>query len=216
MVPALVTHPSGTLFVMAVATDTTPTGAPTRHRFTVDEWDELDRLGFFHEEARVELIEGEIIDMAPIGDRHAACVDRLTRLAVLRADGLATVRVQGPVRPSRYSEPQPDVALLVLRDDFYATGKPGPADTLLVVEVADTTLAFDRDRKGPMYAAAGLPEYWVVDVANEVVLVFTDPGPDGYRTSSTARTGDSLVPRALPQVTFTVAEVLGTGGPAAH
>jgi len=88
---------------MAVTTATTATGAPTPHRFTVDEWDELGRLGFFHEEARVELIEGEIIDMPPIGDRHASCVDRLTRLAVLRAEGVATVRVQGPVRPSRYS-----------------------------------------------------------------------------------------------------------------
>ncbi|HEX4081920.1 MAG TPA: Uma2 family endonuclease [Acidimicrobiales bacterium] len=198
---------------MAVATPTTISGAPTRHRFTVDEWDELGRLGFFHEEARVELVDGEIIDMAPIGDPHAACVDRLTRLAVIRTDGLAIVRVQGPIRPSRYSEPQPDLALLAPRDDFYASGKPGPTEVLLVVEVADSTLAFDRGRKGPVYAAAGIPEYWIVNVNGAVVEVLTDPGPDGYRTSTTARPGDTLAPRSLPQVALTVAEILGTDVP---
>jgi Uma2 family endonuclease len=201
---------------MAVATPATISGAPTRHRFTVDEWDELGRLGFFHEEARVELIEGEIIDMPPIGDRHAACVARLNRLTVTRAGDSAVVWVQNPIRPSHYSEPEPDLALLLPRDDFYAAGKPGPADVLLVVEVAHSTLAFDRDRKGPVYAAAGIPEYWIVDVAHEVVLVFTDPGPDGYRTSTTARPGDTLVPRSLPQVTFTIAEILGTDVPDRH
>ncbi|HVX20142.1 MAG TPA: Uma2 family endonuclease [Acidimicrobiales bacterium] len=200
---------------MAVATDTTTSGAPTPHRFTVDEWDELGRLGFFLEEARVELIEGAIVDMPPIGDRHAACVARFNRLAVTRAGDGAVVWVQNPIRPSYYSEPEPDLALLLPRDDFYASGKPGPADVLLVVEVAQSTLAFDRDRKGPMYAAAGIPEYWIVDVAHDVVLVFTDPGPDGYRTASTARPGDTVAPRALPQVAFAVAEILGPGAPAA-
>jgi Uma2 family endonuclease len=198
---------------MAVVTPTTTSGAPTRHRFTVDEWDELGRLGFFHEEARVELIEGEIIDMPPIGDRHAACVARLTRLAVTRAGDGAVVWVQNPIRPSYYSEPEPDLALLLPRDDFYDAGKPGPADVMLVVEVAHRTLAFDRDRKGPVYAVAGIPEYWIADVANQVVLLFADPGPDGYRASSTARPGDTLVPRSLPHVTFTVAEILGLDRP---
>jgi len=103
------------------------------------------------------------------------------------------------------------VALLVLRDDFYASGKPGPADTLLVVEVANSTLAFDRDRKGPMYAKAGIPEYWIVDVAHDVVPVYTDPGPDGYRSASTARAGDTLAPGLLPEVTFAVTDILGPG-----
>jgi len=198
---------------MAVATITTTSGAPTPHRFTVDEWHELGRLGFFHEEARVELIEGEIFDMPPIGDRHAACVAHLNRLAVTTTGDDAVVWVQNPIRPSYYSEPEPDLALLAFRDDFYASGKPLPADTLLVVEVANSSLPFDRDRKGPMYAKAGIPEYWIVDLAHDVVLVFTDPGPDGYQTSSTARPGDVLVPRALPQVTFAVAEILGPGCP---
>jgi len=199
---------------MAVITATTVTGVPTRHRFTVDEWDELGRLGFFHEEARVELIEGEIIDMPPIGDRHAACVAHLNRLAVTTTGDGAVVWVQNPIRPSYYSEPEPDLALLAYRDDFYASGKPRPVDTLLVVEVANSTLAFDRDRKGPMYAKAGIPEYWIVDVAHDVVLVFSDPDPDGYRTSSIARPGDVLVPRALPEVAFAVADILGPGSPA--
>jgi Uma2 family endonuclease len=183
--------------------------APARHLFTVEEWDRLGRLGFFGEDDRVELIDGEIVDMTPIGDGHAACVARLTRLFSAQVAEDAVVWVQNPIRVSDRSEPQPDLALLRFRTDFYASGKPGPADVQLVVEVAETSLEYDRDRKGRLYSPAGLPEYWLVDLTANEVLVLTDPGSDGYRTSAVSPPGDTLRSRLLEQVEVRVSGMLG-------
>lgn len=149
--------------------------------------------GLFGGNDRVELVEGEIIDMAPIGSRHAACVDRLNRLLVSRLGEGAIVRVQSPVRLDDLSEPQPDVAVLVVRSDFYAGAHPGPADVLVVVEVADTTVGWDRGVKIPLYARAGVAEVWLVDLAAETVEVSRRPGSDGYGESHRAGRGDQLV-----------------------
>ncbi len=136
--------------------------------------------GLFGEDDRVELVGGEIIDMAPIGSRHAAAVDRLNRLLVSRLGDRAIVRVQSPIRLDDLSEPQPDVTVLKPRADFYSDDHPGPADILLVVEVADTSAAWDRGVKVPLYAEAGAVEAWVVDLADEVVEVFRSPGAGRY------------------------------------
>lgn len=162
--------------------------------------------GLFGEDDRVELVEGEIIDMAPVGSRHAACVARLTRLLVRRFGEEAIISVQSPVRMGDLSEPQPDLAVLVPRDDFYSAALPGPADVLLVVEVADTTVAWDRGVKIPMYGQAGVAEAWIVDVSSEVIDTWTEPGPDGYAMTRQAVRGDEL---DVAGVTVGVEEILG-------
>jgi Uma2 family endonuclease len=183
---------------------------PTAHRFTIDDLERMVRAGILREDARVELIEGELLDMNPIGWAHQACVNRLTEALVRSLSGRAIVQPQGPVRLSERSLPQPDLALLRPRPDFYARSGPGPADVLLLVEVSDTTLAYDRDVKVPLYARAGIPEVWLVDLAVEQVLVFREPEHDGYRDSWAYRPGDALSPQAFPDVLFTPSEFLGT------
>ncbi|MHB8263112.1 MAG: Uma2 family endonuclease [Acidimicrobiales bacterium] len=178
------------------------------HVFNVEEWDEMGRTEVFGEDARVELIEGRIVDMNPIGDWHASCVGRLNRTFVLLLQDSAIVSPQNPVRLSEHSELQPDLAILRYRDDFYRAALPGPADTLLVVEVADTSL--ERDRiKALYYARAGIAQYWIVDLNGERVIEFTDPTEDGYRNEREARTDEQLTVNALPQISLTVAQIIG-------
>jgi Uma2 family endonuclease len=182
--------------------------APERHRFTVEEYHRMASAGLLGEDDRVELVEGEIIDMAPIGSRHNACVARLTRLLVGRLGERAIVFVQSSVRISDLSEPEPDIAVLVPRDDFYAGAHPGPTAILLVVEVADATVGWDRSVKIPMYGRAGVAEAWVVDLTTETVEIWTEPGPDGYAATRRAGRGDELDVAGVT-VTVTVDEILG-------
>lgn len=185
------------------------TAQPVRRRFTVDEYYEMARAGILGEDDRVELIEGEIIEMSPIGRSHAACVDRLNQFFVRRVGDAAIVRIQGPVRLSQQAEPQPDVALLRPRPDFYALGHPTPFDVLLLVEVAETSSRFDRMVKMPLYAAGGIPEYWLVDLDEETVTVFRDPGPADYGSVRVLHRGQTLTPLALPDVEIGVNDILG-------
>jgi Uma2 family endonuclease len=135
-----------------------------RHRITVDEYHRMAEVGLLAPDARVELIDGEIIDMAPMGSPHGSTVDWLTRLLCAAVGERAIVRVQGAVRLSRSSEPQPDLALLRPRKDFYRTGHPSGPETQLVIEVSDSTLRYDRQIKVPLFARHGVPEVWVVDL----------------------------------------------------
>lgn len=164
--------------------------------------------GLFGEDDRVELLEGEIVEMTPIGSRHAACVNRLTRLFARDLDGRALVAVQNPLELDLRSELQPDVALLRVRADDYAGGHPGPRDALLLVEVADTSRRWDRERKVPLYALAGVGEVWLVDVQQEEVEVFRRPEGAGYRDVTLLRPGDAVGPEAFPDVVLDVAELL--------
>src|ERR671938_544657 len=132
--------------------------------FSVDEYYRMGEAGILTEDDRVELIEGEIIEMSPIGSRHAACVNRLNTLLGRHLRQTAIVSVQNPIRLDAYSEPEPDVALLRPRADYYESGHPTPADALLIVEVADTSADYDRIIKLPLYAKAGIPEAWLVDL----------------------------------------------------
>ena len=179
--------------------------------FTVDDYYAMARAGIIGDDDRVELIEGEIIRMAAIGSRHQAVVDRVTRLFVTRVGDRAIVRVQGPVRLASITEPQPDVQLLSPRDDFYAAAHPSPYEALLVVEVADTSLRYDRDRKAPIYARRGVHETWIVDLTGDRILVMRDPAIHGYRDVTTVSRGESLAPQALPDLTVSVEELLGPG-----
>lgn len=154
--------------------------APQRHAYSVDDYYRMVDAGILRPESRVELIEGEIIDMVPIGSRHAAAVNRIAQALTLTLGKRVVVSIQAPVRLNRYSEPQPDIALLRPRADFYAAAHPGPADLSLLVEVAASSLRFDRDVKLPLYARHGIPEVWLVDIENSRLEIYSQPQMNGY------------------------------------
>lgn len=180
-----------------------------RYRFTVDEYYRMAEAGIFDEDSRVELLDGEIIEMPPIGSGHADSVDASNLTLVRRFGDVARVRVQNPVRLDAHSEPEPDVALVRLRERPYREAHPGPEDVYLLVEVADTTLATDRRLKLPLYAKAGIPEILLVDLQNDAVHVHREPTPDGYRLVRTLRRGDRVAPLAFPDRDLHVADLLG-------
>jgi Uma2 family endonuclease len=157
--------------------------AVRHHRFTVEEYRRMGEAGILADDDRVELIDGEIIEMSPIGSRHAACVNKLTRLLVQQVGERAIVSVQNPVEVADNSEPQPDLTLLRSRPDFYAERHPLSGDVLLMIEVADTSLRFDLTVKAPLYARTGVPELWIVDLSRERVHVFRDREGGAYRTA---------------------------------
>jgi Uma2 family endonuclease len=180
-----------------------------RHLFTVDEYHRMGEAGIFGEDDRIELIEGEIVEMSPIGSPHAARVKRLNRLLVRRLGTRAIVQVQDPVVLSRMSEPQPDLAVLKPRTDFYAARHPEPADTLLIIEVADSSRTFDRAVKAPLYARAGIVELWVVDVIDEVVEAYRTPLRGTYREVTSFHRGQRVTIAAFANMSFRVADILG-------
>lgn len=180
-----------------------------RRRFTVEDYHRMAQAGILSEDDRVELIDGEIVEMPAIGSHHAACVDRLNRLFSLRVGERAIVRVQNPIRLGPSTEPQPDLALLRPRPDFYASAHPTAEDILLGVEVADASIEYDRTVKIPLYARAGIVEAWVVDLAAGAVEVYRVPTAQGYRDVGRAGRGDALSVGALAGVSLTVAEVVG-------
>lgn len=181
-----------------------------RRSFTVDEFHRMAAAGIFAEDDRVELLDGEIVEMTPIGSRHAACVKRLVDILIpLQTARRAILSIQDPIRLGEHSEPQPDLALLNPRADFYAAAHPGPDDVLLVVEVAETSAAPDREIKVPLYARHGVPETWLVDLDAGQVEVFRQPSPEGYREMQTLQRGDTFAPQAFPDRRLAAADILG-------
>jgi Uma2 family endonuclease len=180
-----------------------------RRHFSVAEYYKMAAAGVFSEGDRVELIEGEIVEMNPIGSRHAACVGRLTELLGRLVVGKVIVWVQNPVQVSDYSEPLPDVALLKRRDDFYAQANPQPPDVLLIVEVADSSVEYDRDIKMPLYARAGIPEVWLVNLPKETVEVYSQPLEGEYREICLVKRGESLSAKSIPNLTIDISAILG-------
>ena len=177
--------------------------------FTVDEYYRLGEIGILGPDDRVELINGQIVRMTPIGPEHAGCVDELARLFAERAGASVIARVQNPVAVHTHAEPQPDIAVVRRRPEGYRVRHPEPDDVLLVVEVADTSVAYDRDTKFPLYAAAGIPEAWLVNLPADRIEVHTKPGPDGYADVRMAQRGETLSPLLLDGVTLQVNEILG-------
>ena len=181
----------------------------TKKLFTVDEYYKMVDVGILHDGDRTELIEGEIIEMSAMGSRHAAVVTRLTDLLVPLFKGKALLRPQLPLRLNDFNEPQPDVALLTPRKDCYASQHPGPADVFLVVEVADSSLKYDRDIKLRIYSQAGVPEVWIADILGGVVRVYRDPSGNSFTTSLSFQRGESIYCLSFPQVQLHVDEILG-------
>lgn len=180
-----------------------------RRRFTIDEYHRMGEAGVLAEDDRVELLDGEIVQMSPIGSPHAGCVDRLNALFARRLRGRAIVRVQNPIVLDRYSEPQPDLTLLAPRPDFYSAAHPRPRDVLLAVEVMHASRGYDRTLKLPLYARAELREVWLVDLAGRAVEVYTRPALRGYRQQQRLVPGRVLAPLAFPRLRFRVTELLG-------
>jgi Uma2 family endonuclease len=181
----------------------------TRRRFTADEYHQMAAAGILLEDDRIELIEGEIIEMSPIGHHHASVVMRLTDLFVRTFGDVALVGPQNPLHLSDDTEPQPDLTLLRPRPDFYNSGLPGPEDTFLVVEVADTSVAYDRRLKMPLYARNGIVEAWLIDVNQETITVYRDSGPAGYATRRVVRRGEQLAPAIFPDRVLAAEDILG-------
>jgi len=167
----------------------------------------MGEAGVFAPDARLELIEGEIIEMAPIGVPHASIVGSLTRLFVRQAGDAAFVWVQNPVIVGKRSMPQPDLAILKARTDDYSSRHPAVDDVLLAVEVSDSTLAFDLERKANLYARAGIREFWVVDVNARGVHVHREPAEQGYARVSVATREDIVQSMALPEIRTSPREI---------
>ncbi len=182
-----------------------------RRHFTVDEYHRMVQTGILSEDDRVELIGGEIFRMTPIGNRHASCVKRLNHLLLRALGDKAVMSVQDPIALSDTSEPEPDLALLAPRDDFYADRHPNASDVLLLIEVADTSVDFDRNAKLPAYARAGIPEVWIVNLEGDQVEIYRNPAPDSYRESRQLKRGaeEPFSPQAFPALGLTVEQVLG-------
>jgi Uma2 family endonuclease len=181
-----------------------------RKLFSVDEYDRMAEVGILTENDRVELIEGEILEMSPIGWRHTACTDRATMILAPRLLGKAIVRIQGPIRLSDNTKPQPDVILLNPREDFYANSGPVTKDALLVIEVAETSIRYDRGPKLAIYAKYGVHEVWIEDLNTDTLLLFRDRNSSGYATSLVLKPGDEVSPLAFPDMILSVSALLGT------
>ena len=174
----------------------------------MDDYYAMAEAGILSPDDRVELLDGEIFAMAPIGSRHASCVARLNRMLTTGVGPRALVWVQNPVRLNGGSEPQPDVMLLRPRTDDYSSAHPGPGDVLLLIEVSDTTVDVDRGKKLPLYARAGICEYWIVDLAERVVEVYTDPSSTGYASRRVVGADGEVSPRAFEDVSLAVAQIV--------
>lgn len=178
--------------------------------FTTVEYHQMLQAGILSEDDRVELIEGEIWEMSPIGSRHAGSVNRLNRILQDALAGQAIVSIQNPIQMDAVkSEPQPDVAVLRYREDFYTDELPTPRDVLLVLEVSESTLTYDRDIKIGIYGRTGIPEAWLLNLSESLIEVYRDPSPEGYQQVVILRRGDRLSPLAFPGLVIEVDALLG-------
>ena len=180
-----------------------------KHWFTVRDYERMGELGILPAGERYELMRGEIIEMSPIGKRHAACANRLSRELNRQVGASVIVSIQNPIQLDDYSEPQPDVVLLRFRADFYSESLPAPADVLLVVEVSDTTLDYGRQFKLADYARVGIPEVLICNLPDEQLEYFAQPADGAYSVARILQRGERLTSASVPDAVFDVAAVLG-------
>ena len=195
---------------LIVAKEPGKAGAITHYKMDVHAYHRMAAADVFGPEDRVELLRGELVAMAPIGQDHAGTVNRLTYALVMAFGVRAIVSVQNPVRLDNESEPQPDFAVFRPREDFYTTGTvPGPADTLLLIEVADSSVLTDRAMKLPLYAEARVPELWIIDLKRRVLECYRGPDGERYTELRTYGPDDSISLALAPEVSLSLRQVFG-------
>ncbi len=180
-----------------------------RRRITVREYQQMIAVGVFHEDDRLELIEGELLSMSPINPRHSGKLNRFSRLLSQRVGERAVVAIQNPISLGEFSEPQPDLVLLTPRADFYERSHPKALEVLLVVEIADSSLEFDRQTKSALYARAGIREYWLVNLVDDLLEVFQEPSPGGYKLMRKVFPGESVAPLAFADAVLDTGDIFG-------
>lgn len=164
--------------------------------------------GILTKEDHVELIQGEIVAMTAIGPRHAGIVNRLNKAFFSLEENRALIAIQNPVKLDDYNEPEPDFALLKPRLDDYTESHPGPADILLIIEVSDSSLTYDQNIKAKLYAQAGVPEFWLITLAEDAILAYRQPTAEGYRSMQKVVPGETISPQAFPDVHIAVDDIL--------
>ena len=179
-------------------------------RLNVSQYHQMSEAGIFSENDKVELINGEIIEMSPIGRRHTACVNRLNSVFSQLLGKKVIVAVQNPIILNNLSEPEPDIALLQPRADFYESGHPQPQDIFLLIEVADSSLEYDRDVKIPLYASSGITEVWLVDIYEQVIIVYRYPSENGYSDIQKLSRGEKMSIPVFPEMNLVVDNILGS------
>jgi Uma2 family endonuclease len=198
---------------MATATVPSAAAEPVPHRFRAADFYRMVETGILAEDDRVELLGGQVVQMSPINPLHAAATERAGDRLVAGVAGRAMVRRQNPLDLGEWDAPQPDLAVVRPRADYYEAGHPTAGDVLLVVEVAVSSLAYDQDTKAARYAAAGVQEVWVVNLPERVLEVYRDPGPSGYRNRQAHGRETAVAPLAFPELKLAVADLLPPGGP---
>lgn len=193
---------------MQVAVAAPPVARFERFRLSRDRYHQMIESGIFGEDERIELIEGGLVTMSPIGAEHSGIVDQLSEILVNQLARRAVVKVQGPIQLDDHSEPEPDVVLSKPRRDYYKRSLPQPADVLLVIEVADSSLAYDRTVKMPLYAQAGIAEAWIVNLIDRWIEVYRDPSSAGYTTMLKILPGRTIAPQAFADVIVVVDDLL--------
>jgi len=177
------------------------------HRFSVTDYYRLAEIGALRADARVELLDGQVFDLFPVSPFHAAVTRRIAQPFLKQPEERCIVSIRNPVRLDEFSEPEPDVVLLKYRPDYYKTQHPGPEDVFLLIEVADASLEYDRN-KLPTYGRAGIAEVWIVNLNEAVVEVYREPHFTGYSSKTVLRDSDQAVPQAFPEAAVNVGELL--------
>ena len=181
---------------------------PTKHLTDLDEWRRLGEANIFPPESRLELINGEILEMAPIGFNHAGHLKHINKLFTKLVPDNIIISVQDPLQLGDLSEPEPDFMLLKPNDDFYSSRHPNANDVLLLIEVADTSLIFDQNQKLRLYALHGIPEYWLLNLNDSCLEVYRKPNGEVYAEKTTLRAGDTITLSQLDQITINIADIL--------
>jgi len=182
---------------------------PRRLRFSVDEYYKMIELGMLKDYEKAEIIEGELIQKMPIGNRHAACVEKLNEALRDELGKSISLRSQQPIKFDDFNEPEPDLAILKRREDFYIQAKPTPNDVLILIEVSDSTLKYDRDVKLALYATAEIPEVWIVNLPNDIIEVHQKPSVGIYQLAKIFKRGDTVASEVLPELSIAADEILG-------
>lgn len=179
------------------------------HEFSVTDWQRMGEMNLFAPESRVELIEGQIFDMPPIGTEHSGCIDWLNQNWFMQLQGKALIRVQNPLRLGDFSEPQPDIMLLKPRADFYRKAHPQAEDVLLLIEVADSSVDYDKTIKIPLYARYGICETWIINIPEQLIHIYQQPENNSYKIKIDKQQNENLTAQAFPEIQFTVKQILG-------